>query len=132
MRYEKRSFADKAQAAWGNPLPDWIAALAEACDRSTQAEIAKRLGSSTAVISHVLAKNYAGNLQRVEENVRGALLGATVNCPVLGEIGTDRCLAEQKMGNTFSSAMRGAIYRNCRGNGVPKCMHSQIKGGGNA
>lgn len=129
MRYEKLTFVEKATKAWGSPLPDWVEALATEADRVTLTPLAARLEYSKAVLSYVIAKKYPGDVERVAEKVRGALLAATVMCPVYGEIGRDQCLDEQKKGNTFTNAGRGRCYRSCRGIGVPKCPNSRIPDG---
>lgn len=130
MRYEKQTFVTKARAAWGNPAPDWVEALAEAADRMTATRAAKNIGYSPAVLSHVFAKNYPGDIEAVEQKVRGALLGATVTCPVYGEIGRDQCLDLQKVMPPFSSEASSRCHRSCRGMGMPKCSHSRIPEGG--
>lgn len=119
----KVDFLAKAEAAWGKALPDWVRELALEANRTTSARTAQRIGYSGAVLSHVFAKNYPGDIARVEAKVRGALMGLTVDCPVVGEIGRDRCLDEQKMGNTGASSIRAKLFRACR-NG---CPHSRIK-----
>jgi hypothetical protein len=45
------SNVDKALAAWGSPLPDWIKELAEACDASSLRKTATKLGVSAASLS---------------------------------------------------------------------------------
>jgi hypothetical protein len=70
----------------------------------------------------VFANAYTGDLARVEAKVRGALMGATVVCPILGEIGRDVCLDEQKKPNTGASSIRSKLYRACRAG----CPHSRI------
>lgn len=114
-------FGAKALAAWGNP-PDWIVALADACQQETQSGVARRLGVSGSQISHVLANNYAGRLDRIEQLVRGAYLGATVNCPVLGEISRDRCMEEQSRPFAATSSLRVTLHRACRA-GCPHATH---------
>lgn len=127
MRYEKQTFVEKARAAWGNPVPDWIQALAEEADRVTATRAARNIGYSAAVLSHVFAKNYKGDMEAVEQRVRGALLGAKVMCPVYGEIGRDQCLDLQKVGPPFSSEASSRCYRSCRGlGGIPKCPNSRL------
>lgn len=121
MAAPSTDFPSKARTAWGAP-PDWIIALAEACQRETQSGVARRLGVSGSQISHVLANNYAGRLDRIEQLVRGAYLGATVNCPVLGEISRDRCLDEQGREFAATSSLRATLYRACRG-GCPHATH---------
>jgi hypothetical protein len=115
-------FLAKAQGAWGAALPDWVRELAEEAMRNSATAVARRIGYSPAVISHVLAATYPGDLARVEAKVRGALMGATVVCPVLGEIGRDRCLDEQKMPFSAASSIRSKLYRACRSG----CPHSRL------
>ncbi len=112
-----------ARKAWGDDLPDWIEVLANEANRRTQRSAAGRLGYTGAVLSAVFAKKYKGNMANVEARTRGALMGLTVVCPVVGEISRDRCLDEQKMGLTGASSLRARIYRACRGG----CPQSQIK-----
>jgi hypothetical protein len=45
---------DKAIAAWGEPLPDWVRALAEACDTGGMGRVAARLGLSSRACHGVL------------------------------------------------------------------------------
>lgn len=118
---QKVDFLAKAREAWGAP-PDWIVELAQECNRTTAAKAAKRIGYSSAVISHVLARRYPGDIDRVAAKVRGALMGETVACPIVGEIGRDRCLNEQRMDNTGASSIRAKLYRACRGG----CPHSRL------
>jgi hypothetical protein len=126
---QKPNYIDKARIAWGDNLPDWIEALAQECDRTSGKRAADRIGYTNGVVSQVIANKYPGDLTRVKEKVRGAFLGATVMCPVYGEIGRDQCLDEQKKGNTFTNSGRGRCYRSCRGIGVPKCPNSRIPDG---
>ena len=53
----------------------------------------------------------------------GALMGETVNCPALGPIGRDRCLAWQKKPFSDASSIRVQVYRACRAG----CVHSKLK-----
>lgn len=113
---QKVDFIAKVTAAWGTP-PDWVMALAEECDRSTQSAVARRLGVSAGLVSGVLAGTYGrkgGDMQRIEEIVRGALMGAQVICPVMGELTRDRCLDEQTQPFRATSAQRARLYHACR------------------
>lgn len=114
-----------ARAAWGEAMPEWVAVLAEACDRSSQAEVARRIGYSNSVVSTVLRKTYSGMMAVVEQAVRGALMGETVSCPVAGDIPRDQCLRYQKRAAAFmaTSALAVQLYRACRGD----CPHSRMK-----
>lgn len=114
----KVDFVAKAKAAWGDALPDWVEELARLAAAHSVKHAAERIGYSMAVVSNVVANKYAGDLVRVAEKVRGALMGMTVDCPVVGEIGRDRCLDEQRMPFSAASSVRAKLYRACR-NGCP-------------
>jgi hypothetical protein len=117
-------FLARARAAWGDP-PDWIVALAVEANRTTLKAAADRIGYSAPVVSEALSATYRGSLARVEERVRGALMGLTVDCPILGDIGRDRCLDEQKEPFRATSAMRARLWHACRGG----CRHAKTAGG---
>ena len=85
------SARETASAAWGVGMPEWVNALAEACDRTSQNRVAHQLGRSAARVSTVLRNSYAGNMARVEELVRGARMHETTTCPSLGEIERQVC-----------------------------------------
>ncbi|ETR79281.1 transcriptional regulator [Afipia sp. P52-10] len=123
----KVDFLAKAEAAWGDTLPAWVAELAREANRTSGAEAARRIGYSPAVLSYIIGNKYPGDVTRVQQKVEGAFLGAKVMCPVYGEIGRDYCLEQQEMDNTMTSAVRGRVYRTCRGIGVPQCPHSHHK-----
>ena len=117
-------FQARATAGWeGNP-PDWIVVLAGQCQAKTQVAVAKMLGVSDSQVSQAIAGTYKGDMKGLEAKVRGAFMGATVACPVLGDIGRDHCLAEQRKDNVASSSVRMRLYRACRSG----CQHSRIKG----
>ena len=112
--------AAKARMAWGDEMPDWVETLADEANRTSQTEVAKRLGYSPTVVSQVLGAKYPGDLQRVEDVVRGALLAAVVECPVLGEIGRDRCRHEQASPFRATNSTRALLRRACK-----TCAHKQ-------
>jgi hypothetical protein len=125
----ERDFVAKAKEAWGSALPDWVHELAVFASQTSQRTAAERIGYSAAVVSHVFANSYNnGDLGRVEEKVRGALMGLTVVCPVYGDIGRDRCLDIQKQPFAATSSVRARVYWACR----KGCPHSRItqEGGG--
>lgn len=122
-----RSVADpveKAVAAWGDSIPAWVLELAEACQKSNQSAVAKRLSYSPAVVSSILSNTYRGDVSRVEQMVRGALMSETVGCPILGEIPRNVCLDWQAKPYAPTSSHRAAMFRACRDN----CPHSRIAG----
>jgi hypothetical protein len=121
-RGPQSDFVAKARGAWGDGVPAWVIVLAGECNRTSGSAVAKRLGYSPAVVSHVIANTYPGDIRRVEEKVRGALMGVTVDCPVLGEIGLDRCLDEQRKPFSGTSSIRSRLFRACRSG----CPHSRL------
>ncbi len=118
----KTDFVGNARKAWGEP-PDWLMRLAEECERSSASDVARRLDYSVAVISSVVRGRYKGDVGKVEQKVRGAYMGAVVECPILGEIERDRCIAEQRFKHSATSANRARLYRACRSG----CAHSRLK-----
>jgi hypothetical protein len=118
----KTDFVAKAESAWGKRLPDWVRVLAEEANRTSGSRAAARIGLSGALVSNVIADKYPGDMARVEGIVRGALMGLTVECPVLGEIRRDQCLAEQRKPFSATSSVRSRLYRACRAG----CPHSHL------
>ncbi|MBD8890174.1 transcriptional regulator [Roseibium litorale] len=115
--------AAKAEDAW-TIVPDWVSELALMADAKGLASAAGRIGYSTAVVSQVIGAKYPGDLTKVEDKVRGALMGLTVICPVLGEIGRDYCLSQQAKPFAATNSTRTRVYRACRSG----CLHSGLKG----
>ncbi len=93
---------------------DWFTALHEAVARSSQRAVAARLGVSTTMISQALNGRYPSSLRTLEQRVRGTLLAATVDCPVLGEISTRRCADEQRRPFATSNPTRVRLFVTCR------------------
>ncbi|MHB2265844.1 transcriptional regulator [Aliihoeflea sp. PC F10.4] len=119
----RQLFIEKAEAAW-SPAPEWVRLLAGEADRIGQPATAKLIDYSAATVSQVISNSYGGNLAKVEEMVRGALMGAVVDCPVLGEIGRNRCLIEQDEPFRATSAFRAQLYHACR-SGCPHSRHGR-------
>lgn len=121
---DDRSFVEKARAAW-SPIPEWVTALAEVADARGLAAAGKAIDYSGSLVSSVIANKYAGDITRVSEKVKGALLGHTVDCPRLGEMARSVCLEWQKKPLAHTSSLRVEMYRACRGG----CPHSRLQGG---
>jgi len=113
---------ETARRARNGDLPDWVRALAEECDRTSQRAAAARIGYSAAAVNQVLAGKYRAPETRVELAVRAALLAAEVCCPVAGVIPAARCLENQRLPWASTNPQRVALYRACR-NG---CPHSRL------
>lgn len=101
----------------------WRQTLADQCTAAgNQRAVARVIGYSAAVVSQVLRGTYKGDTGAVEAAVRGAFMGATVECPVLGPLAQNRCLEEQRRPLLTTSPQRVQLYRACRGG----CRHSRI------
>lgn len=120
----KATAVEKATAAWGATIPSEVMALAEYADQASASAAADRIGYSAATVSYVLSKRYAGDVGKVFEKIRGALMGEVVECPALGEIRRDQCLDHQRQPFSATSAARARVYRACRSG----CPHSRLKG----
>lgn len=119
---------EKANFAWNGTPPDWVSELAQMANSKGLNSVAQRLGYSAAVISQTIGNKYPGDLSKVEDKVRGALMGEKVTCPVLGAIGRDQCLNSQSLPRAVTNSIRTRLYRACRNN----CPHSRLKGGNDA
>lgn len=116
------SALDKAESGWPAPLPDWVRALAQEVDQTSQNRTAKRLDLSASTVSMVLGNTYNAGTTAVEERVRGVLMAETVTCPVLGETSLTDCrrwrdrARSEDLINTLRTTMRKAclgcpVYR---------------------
>lgn len=119
---------DTARACWGESLPDWVELLATECGKSSQSKVAQRLGRSAALVSAVLRNYYAGDMEAVEEVVRGVFENATVDCPATGTIRLNNCRDWQLRARSYSNenSERVRMYRACH-----RC-HRFLKGGADA
>jgi hypothetical protein len=104
--------------------PAWLLALREQVSDKGQRVVGKEIGYSPAVVSQVLNNKYGGDLKQVEKCVRGAYMGETVLCPVMGEVSVNRCLEVQKQPFASTNPQRVRLYRACRGG----CDNSQLDG----
>lgn len=94
--------------------PEWLKVLRDVCTKSSQAAVAARIGYSATVVNQVLKGKYTGDLQAVEQAVRGALLSYTVACPVLGALPAHLCLEHQRRPFAATNPLRVKLYRACR------------------
>lgn len=106
---------ERARAAWGAEMPEWVRVLAEACDASSQAKVAARLKYSGAAISQVLRRLYQADLSTIETAVRAQLMATSVDCPVLGPLPLADCQHHQAQPYTNTSPLAIELYRACRG-----------------
>lgn len=99
-------------------MNNWLDALRRECEKSSQERIARRLGVSAAVINQALKGKYKGNIDRIQALVEGAFMGATVDCPMIGEMPRDRCIEHQGRPFAATNPARVQLYHACR-NGCP-------------
>lgn len=105
----------KAQSAWAPKAPDWIVALARCADGPDSLNaIGAKLGVSGGALSAVISHSYPGGYARIEVRVRGALMAATVNCPVEGEIARNRCADNQVSKPSSASPARAQFPFRCK------------------
>lgn len=116
------SAAAVAAEHWGDAAPDWVRALAKACDETSNRVAAEAIGRSASVISQVLRRSYPGSMEEVERRVRGAFMDLTVDCPIEGEISTAACARFQDMPRPNGDARLVRIFRACRSG----CPHSRL------
>jgi hypothetical protein len=122
------SMMDKAIAAWGEPLPDWIKALAEACDETSLRKTATKLAVSPAIVSlTVNAKRDRVKLDFVKGRVERVLMIITVACPVLGVININKCLEEQAKPFSSVNPQRVRLFKACRNGCIYFKPHKEKK-----
>jgi hypothetical protein len=110
----------RARAAWGDAMPDWVEALAEECDRTSLRKTGAATGLSPATISLLVNNKYTPRpLAGVERVVRSKLSLGAVQCPVLGHICRQRCLSVQASPLNVHDPVRVQTYRACR----KGCVH---------
>lgn len=95
------------------PDADWLVVLRQACKARKQSVIAAEIGYSATVVSQVLTGNYKGDLKAVQQKVEGALMGMTVECPVIGELARNRCLEYQRQPFAATNHIRVQFSRAC-------------------
>lgn len=107
---------------WGECAPHWVIQLAEECDKSTQAAVARKIDRSAALVNQVLKKSYNADLSSIQSRVE-TVFGCPLSCPILGLIDGARCLEEQGKPYSPHNHIRVSLYRACR-----KCPHRIKKG----
>ena len=118
---DSRTAVEKAQAAWGDDLPDWVLCMAEACDGSSQTKVARRLGRTPGLVSQIIHRKYRAGYELIEFSVRGAFMSAVTDCPGMGEtITNDVCARWQQKAKIYAghNAQRVLMFKVCR-----RCEH---------
>lgn len=95
--------------------PELLAALEAAVKAlGTQVAVADALGVSASLINQALKGKYRGDIDSLEQRIRGVLMNVTVTCPVLGELSTKSCLDEQRRKPVFTNPLRVRLARACK------------------
>lgn len=105
--------------------PLWTQRLREECAKTSQAKVAKVIHYSSTAVNQVLKGKYPGDMQAFEKAVRGAYLGETINCPILGELETNICQHHKRQPYANTNSTRVALYRACN----RTCPHNNESGG---
>lgn len=101
----------------------WLVVLREAVAASSLNAVGKQIGYSGAMLSAVLSGTYKASLDRIQKAVEGGLMGVSVKCPVVGDIGRQKCIEHQRTPFAATNPMRVKLYHACRDG----CTHSLIK-----
>lgn len=113
---------EKARAAWGMPLPQWIELLATACDGRSLRKVASDLNVSPAIVSLALRNRHHAPLDFIRHRVESILGGAIIPCPVLGPIARADCEAHQKLPYMSINPLYVQLFRAYHG----ECLYSHI------
>lgn len=91
---------------------DAMALLREILQSHTQAEVARRIGKSSAAICSILKGTYP-NPGPILDLVVEKYGGLTVNCPALGEISLEEC-GEHRRRPPTADSYHARMWRACR------------------
>lgn len=87
---------ERARAAWGNDMPNWVRLLASACDTTNQRDVGAQLGKSSGYISKLINRNYPGDMDEAERLVRATFGKEDVVCPLWGPIPLNSCMTARR------------------------------------
>lgn len=126
---ERTDFVARLGVDWPQGAPDWVQALAQACNRMGQRRAAEALRYSASLVSSVLRGRYGADTGKVEAAVRGAFMAVTVACPVLGTLPANACIEHQRrpMSVATGNHFYARLYRACR-----VCPQARGDGGSDA
>ncbi len=103
---------------------EWLDVLRSEVKKTSLQKVADKTGLSRTLISQTCNGKYPGDLGRVRQVVESVFMGATVICPILGEIPQHLCMVHQKKqaGEIGDNPQAIKLYKACRS----RCPHSQI------
>lgn len=114
---------DRAVAAWGATLPDWLDALVTACDARSLRKVAESLQVSPALVSLAIRNRHHARLDYIRSRVEAMLSVSIITCPVLGVIGVADCKHHQQQPFVSINPLAVRLYRACHGG----CLYATIK-----
>jgi len=102
----------------------WLEVLRDEIKRTSLQKVADKTGLSRTTLSQASNEKYPGDLERVKSAVESVFMGATVVCPILGEIPLHVCLSHQKKqaGDVGDNPQAIKLYKACRS----RCPNSQL------
>jgi hypothetical protein len=103
----------------------WLDVLRAEVAAASLSTVSRKLGISRTAISQLCNDKYPGDLVRMQQLVEGVYMGHTVVCPILGNIPSHQCLANQRRsaGEVSNSPMDIKLWKACRSG----CPHSQVE-----
>ncbi len=117
---------ERAIAAWGSDMPDWVRILADACDRAGQRSVGAKLKRSSGTLSRILNRNYPGSYEEAETLVRATFAADTVACPAFGKIPLSSCVRNRRRKAAPINFMQRQFAETC-----PSCpLNFDIPQGG--
>lgn len=111
------SIVEKARLAWGEDIPDWVLAMAEQAELTSQNKVAQRIKRTGPLVSQVLGNKYGAGLNHIEELVRSILMREMVPCPGTGtDLSKVECKDWREKAKAFSghNPERVMMFRACR------------------
>ena len=91
-----------------------LAILHKAVAESSQAEVARRIGRSTAAVNQVIKGTYAGDPAAILERVAAEYSDETVQCQAMGEVPLGACIEARTRPFAAVNPMRVKLYKACR------------------
>ncbi len=94
---------------------EWLQVLDAECNRTSQAKVAQKIGASKTTISQALNGVYPNEigLLKLRDKVEGTYMGATITCPVFGDIPRDVCASSQEKELATHNPFRVQLFNTC-------------------
>ena len=93
--------------------PDSLQLLRGACEETSQAEVARKLGYSPSAINQVLKGTYPDPQKILSLVEQVYSQSATINCPIVGPITPGKCVEHRNRPFAATNPTRVALFRRC-------------------